>query len=63
MEIRLTAKGRAVVRKAPPPAQQKILAAVDAMPLRDRKALAELLETFVEGFGVRGKKAPMMFEE
>jgi DNA-binding MarR family transcriptional regulator len=63
MELRLTPKGRAIVRKTPPPAQQKILAAIDAMPARDRKALAELLETFVEGFGVRGKKTPMMFEE
>ena len=63
MEIRLTPKGRTVVRKTPPPAQQKILAAVDAMSPRDRKALAELMEAFVEGFGVRGKKTPMMFEE
>lgn len=63
MEIRLTPKGRTVVRKTPPPAQQKILAAVEAMSPRDRKALAELMEAFVEGFGVRGKKAPMMFEE
>ena len=63
MEIRLTPKGRTVVRKTPPPAQQKILAAIDAMSPRDRKALAELMEAFVEGFGVRGKKTPMMFEE
>jgi hypothetical protein len=33
------------------------------MPPRDRKELAKLLENFVQEFGVRGKKAPMLFEE
>ena len=63
IELRLTPKGRGVIRKAPPPAQQKILATVADMPARDRKALAELLENFVQEFGVRGKKSPMLFEE
>ena len=63
IELRLTPRGRAIMRKAPPPAQQKILETVAAMPPRDRKELAVLLETFVQEFGVRGKKAPMLFEE
>lgn len=63
IELRLTAKGRGVIRKSPPPAQQKILATVAAMPPRDRKKFAALLESFVEGFGVRGPKKPMLFEE
>ncbi|HYC93662.1 MAG TPA: MarR family transcriptional regulator [Thermoanaerobaculia bacterium] len=63
IELRLTLKGRNVIRKAPPPAQQKILATVAAMSPRDRKELATLLEEFVGAFGVRGKKAPMLFED
>lgn len=63
IELRLTAKGRTVTRRSPPPAQQRIIEIVDAMPARDRKAFAELLEGFVEGFGVKGKKAPMLFED
>lgn len=63
IELRLTAKGRTVTRKSPPPAQQKMLAAVEAMPARDRKVFANLLQTFVEGVGVRGPKTPMLFEE
>jgi DNA-binding MarR family transcriptional regulator len=63
IELRLTAKGRSVIRKAPPPAQQKILAVVAAMPSRERKELAARLEGFVAAFGVRGPKTPMLFEE
>ena len=63
IELRLTPKGRGVIRKAPPPAQQKILATVAAMPPRERKEFAALLEGFVAGFGVRGRKAPMLFED
>lgn len=63
IELRLTAKGRTVIRKSPPPAQQKILAAVEAMAPRDRKAFATMLHTFVTSIGVRGRKAPMLFED
>jgi DNA-binding MarR family transcriptional regulator len=61
--LRLTPKGRAVTRRSPPPAQQRIIAAVDAMSPRDRKAFAQMLEMFVEEVGVKGKKAPMLFED
>jgi DNA-binding MarR family transcriptional regulator len=63
VELRLTSSGRAIVRRSPPPAQQKILAAVGAMKPRDRKAFAELLDGFVSEMGVRGPKAPMLFED
>lgn len=63
IELRLTPKGRAIARKSPPPAQQKILAAVESMSARDRKQFAALFESFVEEFGIHGKKAPLMFEE
>lgn len=63
VELRITARGRTVIRRSPPPAQQKILGAAAELPARDRKAFADLLETFVEGFGIRGHKAPMLFED
>lgn len=63
VELRLTPKGRAVVRKSPPPAQQRILAAIESMPPRDRKAFAELFDTFLENFGLPDRKAPMLFED
>lgn len=63
VELRLTPRGRNVIRRSPPPAQQKILAVIEAMPPRDRKAFAAMLEAFVDGFGIKGKRAPMLFED
>lgn len=63
VELRLTPRGRTVVKKAPPPAQQRILQTVSDLSARDRKAFAETFETFVETMGVRGPKTPMLFEE
>jgi DNA-binding MarR family transcriptional regulator len=63
IDLRLTPKGRAIVRRSPPPAQEKIVAAVETMSAPDRRQLAELLETFVGTFAVRGKNAPMLFED
>lgn len=53
VELRVTAKGRTMLRKSPPPAQEKILEAVEALPPRERKQLAGLLERFVQGLGER----------
>lgn len=63
IELRLTPKGRTVIRKSPPPAQQRILAVIESMAPRDRKQFASLLEQFVDEFGIRGRKAPMLFED
>jgi MarR family transcriptional regulator, organic hydroperoxide resistance regulator len=63
VELKLTAKGRAVIRRSPPPAQQKILAAIASMPARERKAFAEMLDSFVETIGAGAKKVPMLFED
>ena len=63
VELRLTPQGRAAVRRSPPPAQQKILAAASTMSARERKAFARSLEEFVAAMGVRGKGAPMLFED
>jgi DNA-binding MarR family transcriptional regulator len=62
VELRLTAKGRAISRRSPPPAQQKILDAIAALPARNRKTFAETFELFVDSVGAPAK-AGMMFEE
>lgn len=63
VELRLAAPGRAIIRRsAAPPAQQKILAAAEAMSPRQRKAFAAMLESFVGAMGAKGK-APMLFED
>ena len=63
VELRVTPAGRRITRKSPPPAQQRILESVAAMPARDRKAFVTHLESFVEAMGVRGPKSPMLFED
>ena len=63
VELNITARGRNVMRKSPPPAQQRILQTVAAMAPRDRKMFAAIFEEFVATMGVRGPKAPMLFEE
>lgn len=60
--LSLTAKGRALVRRAPAPAQEQILASIAKMPARDRTRFIELLDEFLDGMGVGGE-APMLFED
>lgn len=48
VELRLTARGRAIARAAAPPAHQQIARALAGMSPVDRKKLARLLETFVD---------------
>jgi DNA-binding MarR family transcriptional regulator len=48
VELRLTQRGRAVVRDAPSPAQQKIADIVEVMAPPDRRKFAKLLESFVD---------------
>lgn len=63
VELRLTPKGRAVVRKSPSPAQQRLLAAIEAMSSKERAAFANLFETFLDHFGLPDQRAPMLFED
>ena len=62
VELRLTPQGRRTIRRAPPPAQEKMINAIDSMPPGDRKRLVALMETFVSRLGV-SEKAPMLFED
>jgi DNA-binding MarR family transcriptional regulator len=63
VELRLTPKGRTIIRRSPPPAQKNILDAIQAMPERQRKVFAKMLDEFVAAIGASGAKAPMLFED
>jgi DNA-binding MarR family transcriptional regulator len=61
-ELRLTTSGRALMRKAPEVAQDRIVMALQRMTLAKRKQLAKLLEQMVTDMG-GDKTAPPMFLE
>lgn len=61
--IALTSKGQAIVRKSPPLAQDRLMAAVDALGPRRRKLFAALLEEVLSGAAADGTTPTMFFEE
>lgn len=61
--LHLTPAGKALIDKAPPVAQARLLAAFDRMPPADRKLFAELFEQIVHAAGADEGPAPMLFEE
>jgi DNA-binding MarR family transcriptional regulator len=56
VELRLTPRGRTLIRNTPPPAQERILAAVAAMPRADQRRFADLFEQFVASVSARRKE-------
>lgn len=63
LELSLTPKARAILKRAPDTVQQRLVAAIDALPANDRKHLAAALTRVVDAMGVAGGKPPMFFEE
>jgi len=63
--LALTAKGRAAVRRAPKAVQQQLIAAIAALPARDRRVLARSLEMVARRVApdILATRAPMLFEE
>lgn len=63
--LALTARGRAAVRRAPKAVQQQLIAAIAALPSRDRRALVRSLETVARRVApdIFSTRAPMLFEE
>jgi len=59
----LTKAGRAAVRHAPRLAQERLIEAVDLLPLPQRAALAEGLVRLVEQLGLGAARPRMFFEE
>lgn len=63
VRLALTAKGRGIVRRAPPLAQAALLTALEAMPVADRETLTRLLESLNVRMGVSGERARMLFDD
>lgn len=63
LEVALTAKGRALLRRAPGAAQERVIAAVSRLEPGRRARLASLLEQVIEHAGLGEGPAPMFFEE
>jgi MarR family transcriptional regulator, lower aerobic nicotinate degradation pathway regulator len=63
VELALTPAGREAARRAPELAQERIISAVDELPLAHRSALASGLSSLVGRLGISGAAPPMFFEE
>lgn len=62
VELSLSAKGRALLKKAPRTAQEELVSALQKMPAAKRKKLAALLSEWVELAGFSEGIPPMFYE-
>lgn len=62
-ELSLTARGQTRLESAPRTAQQLLVAAVDALPTRERMQLAVALAHLVDGMGLANRRPAMLLEE
>lgn len=62
LELRVTRKGAAVLRKAPEPAQEKLLEALAELTPREQAQLAKLLARLVDAMGIEESPVPMFFQ-
>jgi DNA-binding MarR family transcriptional regulator len=63
LELSLTRRGQALVARAPSAAQDRVIAAVDALPPRAQQALATSLEALTRALGIDERAAPMFFAD
>jgi DNA-binding MarR family transcriptional regulator len=61
--LNLTRSGGALLQKAPPVAQERLLAVLDRLGDDERKRFADTFEQIVENAGGDDGPAPMLFEE
>jgi DNA-binding MarR family transcriptional regulator len=62
-DVALTAKGKQVLRRIPPPFQTSFIEALGALEAADVKVLGDLLERLASSMGVADENPPMLFEE
>jgi DNA-binding MarR family transcriptional regulator len=62
-EVEITISGRALLRKSPVPAQQRLITAIAVLPKAERKALAASLSAVVAAMGEGEGEATMFFED
>jgi DNA-binding MarR family transcriptional regulator len=63
VRLSLTPRGRALVRRSPPVAQEQIMNSIAEMSARERAQLVTLLDKLMSGMGVAGERAPMLFQD
>jgi len=63
VRLALTAKGRALVKRSPPAAQERIMSSVQAMPQTDRAQLMALLDRLTAGMLPDDGQTPMLFQD
>ena len=61
--LNLTRSGRALLQKAPPVAQERLMAVFDRLPAGERKKFAETFEEIIDDVGGDDGPAPMLFED
>jgi DNA-binding MarR family transcriptional regulator len=61
--LNLTKSGRSILQKAPPVAQERLIEALDRMPIAERKRFADLFVRLIDEMGAAKGIAPMMFSE
>jgi DNA-binding MarR family transcriptional regulator len=61
--LRLTAEGRALVRRAPHAAQERLIDAIERLPGRSRADLERLLASLVDLMEVGDQEPGMLFDE
>lgn len=61
--LSLTPRGRALRRRAPEAIQARMIAAIEGLGARDRRALDRGLAAFVAAMGARESAAPLFFED
>ena len=62
-ELSLTARGRALLEKAPVPAQHRLIDAIAQMSLPDRRATVRSLDALVRAVGADAIEPRMLFED
>ncbi len=63
VRLSLTPKGRALVKRSPPAAQERIMESVQAMPPGDRAQLMALLDRLMAGMVPDDGRTPMLFQD
>ncbi|MEO8382427.1 MAG: MarR family transcriptional regulator [Acidobacteriota bacterium] len=63
VRLSLTPKGRALVKRSPPAAQERLMESVRAMPAADRAHLLALLDRLMAGMAPSDGGIPMLFQD
>jgi DNA-binding MarR family transcriptional regulator len=63
VRLSLTPRGRALVRRSPAAAQERIMASAAALSARERAQLLVLMDKVLSGMGAAGGRAPMLFAD